>query len=224
MSLTMAWNNPPSAPHSFSTDSMVSKTNKTRPQRDENQMKYPTVDAFSNIRNGDLGFVHPPFLILCYDNDKAKSAAGEDAKPRSPQPEACGAHRQKEMCCSMAAGAAARPAAAAATRLLDAREGWSRDALWLGKLKPGNVEGTCTVAPDRRVNTNNREFTIVGWRTGVGGEVGERGGGGTTVTGLGRGDALRCWWRSRCLRAGVSRNMIHGNGKGLFKFFFFLHS
>lgn len=28
MSFTMAWNNPPSAPHSFSTDSMVSKTNK----------------------------------------------------------------------------------------------------------------------------------------------------------------------------------------------------
>lgn len=30
MSFTMAWNNPPSAPHSFSTDSMVSKKKKDR--------------------------------------------------------------------------------------------------------------------------------------------------------------------------------------------------
>lgn len=30
MSLTMAWNNPPRAPHSFSTDSMVSKTNRQK--------------------------------------------------------------------------------------------------------------------------------------------------------------------------------------------------
>lgn len=64
MSFTMAWNNPPSAPHSFSTDSMVSETNKKRSQRDKDQMKYPIAGAFSNIRNEDLASVHPPFLVL----------------------------------------------------------------------------------------------------------------------------------------------------------------
>lgn len=111
----------------------------------------------------------------------------------------------------MVPGAGAR--SAAATRLSDAREGWSRVALWASELQPDKVGGACTVAPhDRCLNTNNREITIV-----VRGQKEEEG---ALVAGLGRGDALRCSWRSRCLRAGVSRNMIHGNGKGLIKCFF----
>ncbi|KAK9516945.1 hypothetical protein VZT92_024850 [Zoarces viviparus] len=44
--------------------------------------------------------VHPPFVVFSYNN---ATSSGEDAKSRkSPQPAVCGAHGQKETCCSMA--------------------------------------------------------------------------------------------------------------------------
>lgn len=85
MSFTMAWNNPPSAPHSFSTDSMVSKHKQKSSQKDENQMKYPSVVAFSNIGNGDLVFVHSPFLVPCYNNVEAAAQRMRCLKAHSQQ-------------------------------------------------------------------------------------------------------------------------------------------
>lgn len=84
MSFTMAWNNPPSAPHSFSTDSMVSKTNKKSSRKDKYQTKYSTVAA-SNVGRVDLCFLHPSFEVLPYNN---VACSEEDARTHSPQPAA----------------------------------------------------------------------------------------------------------------------------------------
>lgn len=216
MSFTMAWNNPPSAPHSFSTDSMVSKTNKKSSQKDEYQTKYSTV-AVSNIGRVDLCFLHPSFEVLPY-NDVACSE--EDARTHSPQPAARGAHRQKEMCCSVSPGAPAR--SAAGTRLSVAQEGWSRGALFCQVgLQLCNVEGTCTVAShDHRLNTNNGESTTLGKRARGGG--GRAGGGGTTgsvATDAGTRSVVNSGADVLELEAPVIRSM--GMERGLVKCVFF---
>lgn len=60
MSLTMAWNNPPSAPHSFSTDSMVSNTNKRGiAERSVEISDGWCVHEHQRWRSGFV--VHPPF-------------------------------------------------------------------------------------------------------------------------------------------------------------------
>ena len=63
MSFTMAWNNPPSAPHSFSTDSMVSNNQtkqKKLAERLSGKTKSDQISASLRIRRGELW----GFLIL----------------------------------------------------------------------------------------------------------------------------------------------------------------
>lgn len=85
MSFTMAWNNPPSAPHSFSTDSMVSKKKK-RSQRDKDQMKYPIVGAFSNIRN-EAGFCSSALSCPLVTTTLSQQRRGcEASKPTASSP------------------------------------------------------------------------------------------------------------------------------------------
>lgn len=171
MSFTMAWNNPPSAPHSFSTDSMVSKTNKKARGKTSIRQNIPLL----LFQTSDCRPLFSSSVLRCAALQQRSLQRGgcEDA-----QPAARGAHRQKEMCCSVAPGAPAR--SAAGTRLSVAQEGWSRGALFCQVgLQLCNVEGTCTVAShDHRLNTNNGESTTLGKRARGGG--GRAGGGGTT--------------------------------------------
>ena len=98
MSFTMAWNNPPSAPHSFSTDSMVSNNQtkqKKLAERLSGKTKSDQISASLRIRRGELwGFLFCS-SALPRPLFPPKKSSGDDGKPLS-SPAACAPHRQKE--------------------------------------------------------------------------------------------------------------------------------
>lgn len=126
MSFTMAWNNPPSAPHSFSTDSMVSETNKKKAR--EETRNTPGMPR--------LSFVHPLNMSMLVSIIRGCEAT---------QPAACRAHEQKQMCGS--GPPAASPTRSVASRVSPLGGSGRVGAVWWGLKPPENVEGTCTVAP-----------------------------------------------------------------------------
>lgn len=156
MSFTMAWNNPPSAPHSFSTVSMVAKKKKQQKasREEENLAKYPSVQTASSIRCVDLRFVPPPFLVLC---SEPAATAAERMPTLSSLTDTHKKKKPETILFSFdGTGSLRSPRSAAATRLWGAREGWSRDA-----LQPGSWKGTCgSDRRDRGANRNNRENTM----------------------------------------------------------------
>lgn len=92
MSFTMAWNNPPSAPHSFSTDSMVSNNQtkqKARRETKQKQTKSDQISASLRIRRGELCFLFCssdlPRPLFPPPNKKAAEMMGSlSAAPHSP--------------------------------------------------------------------------------------------------------------------------------------------
>lgn len=156
MSFTMAWNNPPSAPHSFSTVSMVAKkkTAKSVAGRGESG----EISVCSN------GFKHQMWrseicssALSCPLFGASSDSSRKDAHTQQPT-ERTDTQKNPETILFSFDGTGSRrsPRSAAATRLSGAREGWSRDA-----LQPGSWKGTCgSDRRDRGANRNNRENTM----------------------------------------------------------------
>lgn len=67
------------------------------------KIKIRLLKRIQTSEHGYLCLVHPPFLVLSYNRVKPVEAEGMQTL-KAPQPADCGAHKQKEMCCSMAPG------------------------------------------------------------------------------------------------------------------------
>lgn len=156
MSFTMAWNNPPSAPHSFSTESMVSKKQQQKEKKEKerklverqksDRSLYRKGRTCSKIRHEDLCCVHPPFVVLSCE---ITSSSGDDVKPlSSPQQPVCedwSAQTKRNVLpdgtdtgCAPAAAAARSAAASRLCWWIGRRDGAAGDALgWTTAGKRG---------------------------------------------------------------------------------------